>query len=106
LKYIVQSILIPTTTTTRGKIILSSTPPKSPDHEFNNYVKTAEFKGSFVKKTIYDAIGSRITQEIIDEIVEELGGTDSVEFQREYCCARLVDEDSAVVPEFTEELKT
>ncbi len=104
LKYIVQSILIPTTTTTRGKIILSSTPPKSSDHEFVNYMKIAEFKGNFVKKTIYDGIGSRISLDIINEIIEELGGEDSPDFRREYMCELIVDEEHAVIPEATESL--
>lgn len=105
LRYIVQSILIPTTTTTRGKIILSSTPPKSPDHEFVEYMKTAEFRGTFVKKTIYDGLGARITEEMIKEIIEELGGENSPDFRREYLCELLVDEEHAVVPEFSEELQ-
>lgn len=105
LKYIIQSILIPTTTTTRGKIILSSTPPKSPDHEFEYYRKTAEYKGNYVCKTIYDGVGDRITQEMIDEIIEELGGVDSPDFQREYLCKTIKDENFAVVPEFTDELE-
>lgn len=106
LRYIVQSILIPTTTTTRGKVILSSTPPISPDHEFVEYMKNAEFKGTFVKKTIYDGLGSRITQEIIDEMIEELGGVHTVAFRREYLCELIKDEDYAVIPEFTDDLET
>lgn len=105
LKYIVQSILIPTTTTTRGKIILSSTPPKSPDHEFEYYRKTAEYKGNYVCKTIYDGVGDRITTEMIDEIIQELGGADSPDFQREYLCKTIKDENFAVVPEFNDELE-
>jgi hypothetical protein len=105
LNYIVKSILIPTTTTTRGKIILSSTPPISPDHDFEEYRRVAEFKGNYVKKTIYDCIGPRITQEILDEIIEELGGVESIEFRREYLCEQLRDENYSVVPEFTEELQ-
>ena len=104
LKYIIQSILIPTTTTTRGKIILSSTPPISPDHDFEEYRKEAEFKGNYVKKTIYDGLGSRINQEIINEIIEEMGGEDNRDFRREYLCEVLTSEENAVVPEFDEML--
>lgn len=100
LKYIVQSILIPTTTTTHGKIILSSTPPKDPNHEFVHYMEDAEAKGNFVKKTIYDGLGSRITQKMIDEIVDELGGIDSPDFRREYLCELIRDEELTVIPEF------
>lgn len=105
LKYIVQSILIPTTTTTHGKIILSSTPPKNVDHEFVAYMQDAEAKGNFVKKTIYDGIGSRITQKMIDEIIEELGGEESPDFRREYLCELIRDEDLTVIPEFDDLLQ-
>lgn len=105
LKYIIQSILIPTTTTTRGKILLSSTPPKSMDHAFVKYMEDAEEKGNFVKKTIYDGLGSRITQDMIQEIIDELGGESSADFRREYLCELIQDEDSSVVPEFTELLQ-
>lgn len=104
LRYIVQSILIPTTTTTNGKVILSSTPPKSPDHAFVNYMKEAEFRGSFVKKTIYD--NDRLTKETIQTIIDELGGEDSPDFQREYLCSLIADPEFSVVPEFTEELQS
>lgn len=103
LTYIIQSILIPTTTTTHGKIILSSTPPRLSDHEFIKYMEDAEERGSFLKKTIYDALGNRITQDMIDEIIRELGGSESPDFRREYLCEVVRDEDSHVVPEFTEE---
>ena len=102
LKYIIRSILIPTTTTTKGKIILSSTPPKSPDHDFEFYRKEAKFRGNYIKKTIYDGLGSRITQEMIDDIISELGGEDGSDFRREYLCETIVDEESAVVPEFND----
>lgn len=103
LKYIIKSILIPTTTTTRGKIILSSTPPKTSDHEFNYYIKQAMFRGNLVKKTIYD--NKRLTPEMIQEIIDELGGVENPDFQREYLCTLSRDEESTVVPEFTEAVR-
>jgi hypothetical protein len=105
LRYIVQSILVPTTTTTHGKIILSSTPPKSIDHEFAKYMEEAEERGSFIKKVIYDGLGHRITERMIQEIIDELGGKDSLEFRREYMCELVRGEDSSVVPEFDELLQ-
>lgn len=105
LKYIVQSILIPTTTTTRGKIIMSSTPPMSPDHDFQEYRKEAEFKGNYIKKTIYDGLKSRITQEIINEIIEEYGDETNPDFRREYLCEAVTSDEYGVVPEFNAELE-
>lgn len=103
LSYVVKSILLPTTTTTKGKIILASTPPKSAAHDFVKFMREAEYKGSFVKKTIFD--NPRLSKDDIDEIIREYGGTDNVDFQREYLVKVITDENYAIVPEFTEELQ-
>lgn len=103
LDYIVNSILIPTTTTTGGKIIMASTPSKSPDHDFMHFLKQAELEGRYVKKTIYD--NPRLTTEDIDRLAEALGGKDSVDFKREYLVEMITSEDDAVVPEFKKELQ-
>lgn len=105
LRYIIQSILIPTTTTTRGKIILSSTPPKLIDHEFVKYMEDAERKGNFVKKTIYDGLGTRITMDMVQEIIDELGGESSPEFRREYKCELIRNEELSVIPEWDDDLE-
>lgn len=91
LRYVVQSILLPTTMTTGGKVILASTPPKSAAHDFNDYVKEAKYRGTFVKKTIFD--NPRFTKEQIDAEAEEHGGYGSVDFRREYLC---VDENTLI----------
>lgn len=105
LQYIIQSILIPTTTTTRGKIILSSTPPITQDHAFEEYRKEAEFKGNYIKKTIYDGVGPRLTQKDVEDLVEEYGGIENPDFRREYLCEMTNDEKYMVIPEFTNELE-
>jgi hypothetical protein len=107
LHYIIKSILMPTTLLTHGKIIMSSTPPKTIDHEFAEYMEEAEAEGTFIKKIIYDGLGHRITQQMIDEIIAEFpDGDKSSEFRREYMCELVTDDKSSVVPEFTEELQT
>lgn len=103
LNYIVNSILIPTTTTTNGKIVMASTPPKSPDHDFMGFLRAAEFEGRFLKRTIYD--NPRLSAEDIDRLAEALGGKESVDFRREYLVEIITSEDDAVVPEFTKSLQ-
>lgn len=103
LKYVVNSILMPTTTRTGGKIIMASTPSRSPDHEFMEFFREAEVENRLIKKTIYD--NPQISPEEIDKIAENLGGKDSSEFRREYLVEVIVNEDDAVVPEFTSELQ-
>lgn len=109
LEYIVQSILMPTTTITGGKIILSSTSPKEPDHPFKQYMEKGIVQGTFLKKTIYDAVNDpsnkRITKEIVQEIINEYGNANDDSFRREYLCEIVSDGDNSVVPEFTEEVQ-
>lgn len=103
LEYIVKSVLLPTTTTTGGKIILSSTPSKSNDHDFIKFWQKAELEGAFIKKTIYD--NPRLTIDQIEELANAIGGVTSVAFRREYLCELITSEEDAVVPEFNAELK-
>jgi len=103
LAYIVNSILIPTTTTTGGKIIMASTPSKSPDHDFMQFMKQAEIENRFIKKTIFD--NPRLTKKDIDDLAEAIGGYESVDFKREYLVEIITSIDDAVVPEFNSDVK-
>lgn len=103
LEYVVRSILLPTTTLTKGKIILSSTPPKNAGHEFIKFVEAAELDNALITKTIYD--NPRLTAADIEEIANEQGGYESTSFKREYLCHIMNDEASTIVPEFTSELE-
>lgn len=98
LDYVVKSILLPTMTRTRGKLIMASTPSKSPDHPFMSFYDEAEVEQRLIKKTIYD--NPHLTAEDIDKIALALGGKDSIDFRREYLVERIIDENDAVVPEF------
>lgn len=92
LPYIITSIILPTTSTTKGKVILASTPPKSPNHPFiTRYLNKARIEGNLVTKTIYD--NPNIDKDEFDKLVDESGGLDSIDFQREYLC---VDEDTLI----------
>jgi phage terminase large subunit len=104
LDYVVNSVLLPTTTMTKGKIIMASTPPKSMDHPFIGFIKRAEEAGAYIRKTIFD--NPRLTKEEIDDIAESVGGFDTVDFKREYLAELVVSEEDSVVPEFTRELES
>jgi hypothetical protein len=100
----VRSVLIPTTTNTRGKIILLSTPPKDLEHDFIKFIEEADIKGVLIKKTIFE--NPRVLKEEIDEILAAYpGGLSNPDFRREYLCEILKDEQRSVLPEFTEELE-
>lgn len=105
LGYTVRSVLKPLVLTTRGKIILSSTPPRTNDHEFIGFIKKAEADGTLIKKTIFD--NKTLTpNEIQQEIASYPGGMQNPEFRREYLAELVMDKDILVFPEFTEDVQS
>jgi hypothetical protein len=101
LDYVVSSILTPLTITTGGKIILSSTPPISPDHPFKEFADQAKLNGNYIKKTIFD--NKLLTTEVIERYMREQKGPDSVSWRREFLAEFIIDEKYAVIPEASEE---
>lgn len=112
LTHIISSILIPTMTKTKGNLILSSTTPTEPDHEFNEIMEYHEMKGSLIRKTLLDSLednkndpNAQVTQEIVNDVISKLpGGTTSDAWKTEYMCQRART-DAAVLPEFTDEVQ-
>jgi phage terminase large subunit len=105
LRKIVQEILIPTTTHTGGKLILSSTPPESADHDFNSYVESSEIENSLTKKTVFD--NPLLSQDQIEKIIKRYpGGTNDDSFRREYLCEMVKDASKSVFPEVSDLLLT
>jgi hypothetical protein len=103
LTYVVKTILAPTADTTGGRGIISSTPSKTPDHEFIiDFMKPYEHSGDLIKYTIHD--NPMLTKAKVQEIISRyrLREKDD-EFRREYLCEVVMSEESAVVPEFNEE---
>lgn len=98
LAYIVNSVILPLTTTTDGKIILASTPPESPDHDFVEFLVKARMQKAAIEKTIFD--NPRLTREQIDKLAEAAGGYDSVAFRREYLAQIIKDDNKSIVPEY------
>lgn len=114
LDYVINDILLPMAVTTKGRIILSSTPPKSPDHDFIKYVKEAEFNGTYIRKTIMDALKEiqndpihlqHISKEEVDAIREASGGEQSLSWRREWMAELIKDNSLAIIGEFTEEIE-
>lgn len=113
LKHIINSILIPLTTITKGRILLSSTTPTDPDHEFNGYMEHAEQVGTLIRKTIWDAVEDqkydlrpRLTSEMVYDIIKAIpGGENSDSFRTEYMCERIFNSSDAVLPEFSKDIQ-
>tara|TARA_R110000850_G_scaffold148801_1_gene271087 strand:- start:797 stop:2068 length:1272 start_codon:yes stop_codon:yes gene_type:complete len=100
LLYTIRSILSPTIRTTRGRMIIASTPSRDPQHEFIQYFMNP-YKASGRLK-IYDIYQNpNFTKEIIDEIIEEYPlGVEDPDFRREYLCEVFVDEETTICAEF------
>ncbi len=105
LKYVVNTILAPTTDTTGGRGIISSTPSKESDHEFiTEFLKPAEVNGTLIKYTIYD--NPKLSPQKIREIINRYPDKEKdPEFRREYLCEVINNSELTIVPEFTAELK-
>jgi len=102
LDYLYKSVIVPTTRHRPNcKIILISTPPESPDHDFTEYALRAQAEGNYFLATIYD--DETCKEATIQDLMRECGGEDSTNWRREFLCEFVVDSDLAIVPEWTDE---
>lgn len=98
LEYLLKDILFPQTLTTNGRIFVASTPSRTPDHYFRVCVGEAQQQSQYAHRTIFDnpLLGPRQ----IREAELDAGGTDTTTWRREYLAEFVVDENSAIIPEF------
>lgn len=96
LDYIYTSIIIPATMHRPDcRILVFSTPPETPAHEFLDYVQKAEYEGGYLKLTIYD--NPRVDETTIARLMKESGGPNSTTWQREYLCMHVTDANLAII---------
>ena len=101
LDYVVNSIMLPTTDTTDGRLILASTPNyKNPAHEFHeSFVFPLDAENRLVKYTLYDS--PMVDEARIKKIIGRYpGGEQHPKFRCEYLCEIPKSTESTVVPEF------
>lgn len=107
LDYVLHSIVAPQTLTTRGRVILASTPSDEPDHPFTHLAEKAEAGGYYIRKTLED--NPRLTREEIVKYVADdaaLSGFSVDEFKqsdvykREFLALRAIDTNLVVCPEW------
>lgn len=103
LKYLVDDILMPQLLTTRGQLVLSSTPPKTPAHDFVSFAERAALENNYAKYTIHEA---GYPKETIALFMREAGGETSTTWRREYLCEFVVDENYALAPEWKDWYET
>lgn len=102
LPYLVNEVLMPMTFDTDGRILLASTPPRSPSHPSTLLAKRLALEGgpgAYFHFTIHQ--NPRATPERIAAYCAEAGGPESTTWKREYLAdLDTVDSDTVVVPEF------
>lgn len=105
LDYILDDVLMPQIQDTGGKIVLVSTPPRSPGHPAAKLAEEHMQAGQFFTCTVWD--NPRKTKEQHEKFFRRIARGVPLEkffkttmFRREYLAELVVDEDSAVVPEW------
>jgi hypothetical protein len=99
LEYLIESVLLPQTLHNRkAKIVIVSTPPRSPDHAFvRKYMQEAIAVDAYSRYSIYD--NPLLVSEAIEEMKREAGGEHSTTWRREYLAEVVTDSESSVLPE-------
>jgi len=96
LSYLIDSVLMPQLLTTGGNLLIASSSPVSPAHEFVDYIQDAKIGGYYSSFDIYQ---SGYDPELISEFELEAKGPDSTAWRREYLNEICVDDDYAIIPE-------
>lgn len=97
LKYLVNDVLLPQTLTTGGTTLLTSTPPKTPAHDFYSMAIDAMDRGDYIHRDIYS---TNFSPAKIQQFKTASGGEDSTTWKREYLAQFVVDSQLAIVPEW------
>lgn len=100
----IRSVLIPTTLTTKGKIVLLGTAPEDAEHEFMKFIEEADMQNVLIKKTIHES--SLIVGDKLEEILATYPGREKhPTFRREFLCEIIKNSERSAIPEFDDELE-
>lgn len=101
LRYLHTSIILPMLRNRPHlRVVMSSTPPETPDHDFTEFVHEAAEEGKLFKATIDD--DEWCSEEVKEKLAKECGGRDSTTWKREFMCEFVTDEDLAIIPEWND----
>lgn len=99
LKYVLNDILLPSTMDTDGRLVIISSPPKTPGHDFTLLCAEAEAVGTLLVQTVWQNSWLTARPDKLQEYIEASGGLESTTWKREYECQDVVDETIAVIGE-------
>lgn len=96
LSYLYSAVVMPMTMYRKNaRVLMISTPPKSPDHDFKDFCIKAKKENAYVELDIFK--NPMVTKEIAEEYRKEcLTETD---WLREYLCQFATDQTAAIIPE-------
>lgn len=97
LDYLVDDVLTPQTLDTGGTLLVSSTPPRSPAHDYVGLAEECKREGHYLHRDIY-SMG--LDQAVIDSYAKAAGGYESSTWKREYLALFVVDSELAIIPEW------
>lgn len=100
LSEIISSVVMPMIIERGGRVLMGSTPPKTPGHDSIEWIQRAEKHNSITVRNIYDC--PRWTNKQIVAFAREAGGVESDIFKREYMAQIVVSRDAAILPSFTD----
>lgn len=100
LRGLIRDVVLPSFLTTRGRLVVLTTPPKTAGHYCAALRQELSLKGAFLKYRLSD--NRSVTPEVRERWAAEVGGEGSDAFRREYECDEITDFELAVVPEFSE----
>lgn len=108
LQAVLDDVLLPMTLETNATVVISSTPPKSPDHHASAVAQECQGNGRYFHQTMYD--NPRLTGEQLEKFLRKMAGSRDVEafkktatFRREMMGEFIADSEAAVIPEWLEQ---
>ena len=101
LDYVFTDIASYMTLRTGGRILMPSTPARTPAHPFTNFCINAETgkRGGFAKRNCFEA---QFSPAKLAELEELVGGRDTAGWRRDALVERVIDSDLAIVSEFSQ----
>lgn len=113
LEYVVNDVLLPQIQDTGGRLIMTSTPPRSHSHPAYRIAMAHKASGRYSHKTVWD--NHRRTREQHESFFSQMAESKNMKleeyygtatFRREYLGEFIADAERAVVPEWSVELES
>lgn len=95
--YLVRSVLMPQTLDRDGTMLISSTPPPSPAHDYVSLALECQKEGTYIERDIHS---TDYTPAKIARYAKAAGGVGSTTWKREYLSQFVRDSVLAVIPEW------